>query len=331
MSECSRYALFAFCVAGGLLMSPDLGYAQATSSSSNLPIANEPGRTEETQSADPATASEVDREAPASRSERANARKLVSEGNALFEAEKLREALDAYLAAREKLPDAKEIDFNTGLGHLRLKEYDKARAAFEKAAYGEDRKLADDAMFARAAADHLQALEQGDDPQAAISSFERAMRGYQDVLGANPGHAAAREANYKAGTVWRQLKEIQQQQQQDQQQNDNQEQQDPQQDQQQSQQNQQQQDQSSERQESQQNQDQQQRDQAQETERQQAPQGEDEQQPQATPQQAEPNEESLEQALRQLRQLIDEMRRRKQDRVEYVPAQPAPRNEKKDW
>jgi len=249
---------------------------------------------------------------------------LVRDGNRLLEGGDHAGALKAYLAAQDQRPDALQISFDKGLSYLRMKDFDSAREEFDRASLADDLSLADDAVFGLGACDHSEALEGGDDPKQAIGKLENAMRHYQDILSGNPAHSAAREANYKAAMTWRQLKEMQQQQEQQNQNQDQSQDGDQQQDQQQ---NQQQSDKGEQDQDDQQ-QEQQQNQQQQEQEQQQQGEQSDEQQDQQQ-QAQEQTGESRQQATRQLRQLMDRVRQRKQDRVEYVPARAAPA--RKDW
>lgn len=139
-------------------------------------------------------------------------------GNELLRAGDASAALRRYDDAAKVLPDAREIAFAQGLAHQRLKQFDEAREAFRRAAAGPGDPLTDDALYSSAASDHAEALQKADDPKAAMSLLESAMDGYQAVLAARPDHEPARDANVKAATRWRQIRELleQQQQQQDQ-------------------------------------------------------------------------------------------------------------------
>ncbi len=125
-------------------------------------------------------------------------------------------ALRSYLHANELQPDAREVAFVRGLAHYDLGEYDEARDAFLEAAGGDVDELADDARYSLATCDHAEALAAAEDPQQTLSLLEDAMRQYHDVLANRPQHEAARDANFKAASKWRQLKEMLKQQQQEQ-------------------------------------------------------------------------------------------------------------------
>lgn len=249
-------------------------------------------------------------------------------------------ALQAYERAKSLVPDAREIDFVEGLAEYARGDYERARTWFENAATASDPKLVDDAVYSVAATYHQQALHNTDDPKAKIAALEQAMNHYQTVLAHQPDHEAARDANFKAATAWRQLKRQMQQQQNQQPQDDN-DKKDQKEDQDQSQQDQQQQD-------DQDKQDQQNKDQDQQQSQQQQQQDQDQQNSDADPseQQASPEDKdqpedkqqaqqrkedvSKEQAERQLREMMQAIRDRKkkqrkqQGRVEIVPVD-------KDW
>jgi Ca-activated chloride channel family protein len=276
---------------------------------------------------------------------------LVRRGNKLLLEEKPGEAIEIYDEAQKVAPDAREIAFGKGLGYYKLGEFDKARSAFEEAAAARDDSLADDALYSIGTVDHTEALAgQGGDPKASMSKLESAMQSYQNVLARNPQHAAARDANLKAATMWRQIKEQMQQQQQqqsdqnqDQNQDEKQEQQEQQQqDQQQEQQENQDQQQQNQEQQEQQQQDQQEQDQQEQSQQQQSDQSQEQQekqsskeqqeQEQTAEQQQEMNEEqvSREQAERQLREMLQALRDRKKERREPAKPMPIQRGEK-DW
>jgi Ca-activated chloride channel family protein len=254
-------------------------------------------------------------------------------------------ALDAYRHAEQLRPDAREIAFGEGLAHYELGEFDLAREAFRKAAASGD-DLAVDARYSLGTCDHREALSKAAQPQEAIGLLESAMRQYHDVLAERPNHAAARDANRKAASMWRQIKQqLQQQQQQKNQEdgteNQNQEEQQDQQDQQQK---------SSDREQEQQDQQASPSEQTEEQQQQESepPQndrsGEEQkqkegQQPQQDPQDnktephraAEQEEQvSREQAERQLREMMQSVRDRRKTRREVkepVHARPVDR----DW
>lgn len=133
-------------------------------------------------------------------------------GNELLRAGDASAALRRYDDAAKVLPDAREIAFAQGLAHQRLKQFDEAREAFRRAAAGPGDRLTDDALYSSAASDHAEALQKSDDPKASMSLLESAMDGYQAVLAARPDHEPARDANVKAATRWRQIRELLEQQ-----------------------------------------------------------------------------------------------------------------------
>jgi Ca-activated chloride channel family protein len=145
--------------------------------------------------------------------------RLVREGNRLYSDGQFAAALESYRRARTLLPDAPEIDFNKGLGHFALQQYDAAREAFDRASLGADSGAAEGGRYGMAACDHAEALALSrQEPEKAVQKLEQAMGGYQDLLSANRKHAAARPAHVKASMLWRQLKEALEAQQQQQQQ-----------------------------------------------------------------------------------------------------------------
>ncbi len=146
-----------------------------------------------------------------------DAHQAVREGNRWLIEENPTDALEAYRHAEGLQPDAREIAFVRGLAHYELDEFDQAREAFQRAATSTNDSLADDALYSLSTCDHAEALESLDNPELTLSMLESAMRRYHNVLANRPDHEAARDANLKAASMWRELKE-QLQQQQDQQQ-----------------------------------------------------------------------------------------------------------------
>ena len=260
--------------------------------------------------------------------------RAVREGNLLLNAGDAASALELYRQAESLKPDAREIAFDRGLGHFALGQFDEAREAFEKAAGGEGDALADDAVYSAGASDHAEGLAKAAEPQLALSKLESAMQRYQSVLSRRPEHVAARDANYKAASMWRTLKQQleQQQQQQSSQQNqeedreeqENQEQQPSQQEKQ------------DEEQKQQSTQSQEQPSQEQQSEQKQSDSAEeqDQQEEQYAETQARQQEEkeqvTREQAERKLREMMQALRDRKKlrpEEVRKVPLQPV----EKDW
>lgn len=268
--------------------------------------------------------------------------RAVREGNRFLEGGDPAAALQRYGEAKQLEPDAREIDFDEGLAHFALGEYDKARESFDRAAQGKADALADDALYSAGACDHAEAVGASADPKQALSKLESAMQKYQSVLSRESDHAAARDAHYKASSLWRELKQRQQQQQQQQsdQQNDSQENQEKQE------QSQQQQQSSEEKNEQQQQQEQQQQSKQDQQQEQQAQKQEkqDQQQQQAEKQdeQNEQNEESQqaqeqkeedasrEQAERKLREIMQAQKDRKRMRPEDL-RKPQVQPVAKDW
>ena len=251
-----------------------------------------------------------------------SARALVEEGNRWFKAGAFDTALKSYDGAKAQKPDSLEVDFDRGLSAFSLGRLDEARNAFERVTLSPNADLAENAMYGIAACDHAEALVQAEqDPKGAVAKLEQAMRRYHDVLSANPDHPLARDANYRAAMKWRRIKEVieeQQPQQGNEEQDDSQD--------------------------------------KQEQEDQQPQQGEQDQQPQSEDPGGEPQESadqkqddeekseedkpaeeseakddpSQEQAARELRRLMDQMRERKQERRQPIRQAQAPPLEK-DW
>lgn len=251
-----------------------------------------------------------------------NAHQAVREGNHRLTEGHPTTALEAYQHAEALEPDAREIAFVEGLAHYDLKEFDKAREAFRKAAAFASDSLADDALYSLGTSDHTEALENMDNPELALSLLENAMGRYHNVLARQPKHALARDANFKAASVWRELKQQLQQQPPQQQESCDQEKEDqqPQQSEDEEHQDKQQQSQPSE-----------QAEQQEEQEKSESAQQPEEQQQQQQQAQAQDQEQvSREQAQRKLREMMQALRDRKKMRRELVQKMPVTPVDK-DW
>lgn len=254
-----------------------------------------------------------------------SARAAVREGNAkLLEGDAVT-ALDAYSHAEELRPHAPQIPFAQGLAHLAQKDFDAARDAFRAVAASDNARLANDALYSLGVSYHLEAMENSENPKQAVEKLESAMARYREVLASAPNHAAARESDYKAAAMRRQLKQLleqQQQQQQDQQGDQEEQEEDRQQSDQEQQEGDQQQDQE------QQSSDRQLEEGDQQQEQQSGDDSEEEKQQQA--QKSEEEEISREQAERQLREMMQAIRERQKKRKSNVRKVPLPPVER-DW
>lgn len=238
-----------------------------------------------------------------------SAHQAVRLGNEQLNAGKPDQALEAYRQAKELEPEAREIGFVEGLAHFDLGAYEPARQAFRKAAGVEHDDLSADALYSLAATDHAEALAAMESaPQEALSQLESAMRRYHEVLNQRPEHRATRDANRRAASMWRRLKQqLQEQKQENQDQNQDQNNED---------QEKQDQDQNQEgRQEEGEKQEQQEGDQQEQQEQQ----SESDDQSKDQQRQAQQQEQvSREQAERQLREMMQAVRDRKKERRELT-------------
>lgn len=262
----------------------------------------------------------------------ASAPQLVREGNELLLDDKAELALQKYYQAKTLAPGAREIAFAEGLSHFQLGDYDLAREQFSQVAGSAGDALADDALYSRGTCDHAQALASSQEPQQAMAKLESAMRTYRDVLARDPSHEAARDANFKAASMWRQIKQQMQQQKQQQQgdnddENEDQEKQDQQSDQQQ------QQDQEQDSKDQQSDEQQSSDSQQDEKEQEKQDQSKSDEQKESQQQQAQQSKEeqvSKEQAERKLREMLQELADRQKARQKPVKRLPPPRGGK-DW
>lgn len=255
--------------------------------------------------------------------------KAVREGNRRLIEGHAASALEAYEYAKGLRPDALEIPFVEGLAHFTRKKYDQARDAFRKAAKAEAGRLAGDALYSIGTTYHAEAFENLQDPKLTIQKLENAMQRYRDVLADQPEHEVARDANFKAASMRRQLLQMLEQQQQNQQQDqqcdqENQDQQD-QQNQQPQEQNEQEQDEERQSRQSSESQE------PPEEQSSQSPSPDDEQEerPQVSPEDEEQrvSREQAERRLREMMQAIRDRQKLRRKEVQKIPVTPAD----KDW
>ena len=257
-----------------------------------------------------------------------SARAAVRKGNARLLEGDSPSALNAYAHAKELRPEAPQIPFVQGLAHLAQRDFDAARDAFRVVAASDNKRLANDALYSLGASYHLEALENSENPEQAIDKLESAMARYREVLAGTPDHAAARESDYKAASMRRQLKQLLEQQQQEQQQQEqnedgdqeDQDQQPSDQDQQQSSDDQQQSSDEGQQEEGDQEQQEQSGDESQEE-------SEEDQQPAQMSEEEEISREQAERRLREMIQAIRERQKKRKNNVQKVPLPPVER----DW
>lgn len=257
-----------------------------------------------------------------------SARAAVRKGNARLLEGDSPSALNAYAHAKELRPEAPQIPFVQGLAHLAQRDFDAARDAFRVVAASDNKRLANDALYSLGASYHLEALENSENPEQAIDKLESAMARYREVLAGTPDHAAARESDYKAASMRRQLKQLLEQQQQEQQQQEqnedgdqeDQDQQPSDQDQQQSSDEQQQSSDEGQQEEGDQEQQEQSGDESQEE-------SEEDQQPAQMSEEEEISREQAERRLREMIQAIRERQKKRKNNVQKVPLPPVER----DW
>lgn len=251
-----------------------------------------------------------------------SARAAVRKGNARLLEGDSPSALNAYAHAKELRPEAPQIPFVQGLAHLAQRDFDAARDAFRVVAASDNERLANDALYSLGASYHLEALENSENPEQAIDKLESAMARYREVLAGTPDHAAARESDYKAASMRRQLKQLLEQQQEQNEDGDqeDQDQQPSDQDQQQSSDEQQQSSDEGQQEEGDQEQQEQSGDESQEE-------SEEDQQPAQMSEEEEISREQAERRLREMIQAIRERQKKRKNNVQKVPLPPVER----DW
>lgn len=283
----------------------------------------------------PAAAQAPPEEAPPSKPiaqslEGLSARAAVRKGNTRLLKGYTVAALEAYAHAEKLRPEAPQIPFAQGLAHLAQKDFDAARDAFRAVAASDHERLANDALYSLGASYHLEAMENSENPEQAIEKLESAMTRYREVLASAPNHAAARESDYKAAAMRRQLKQLLEQQQQQQKQDQQGDQEEQEEDQQQSDQERQDGDQQQDQEQQSSDQQQEEGDQQQEQQSGDESKEESEEEKKQQAQKSEEEEISREQAERQLREMMQAIRERQKKRKPNVQKVPLPPVER-DW
>jgi len=116
----------------------------------------------------------------------------VQQGNALYQNGKYPEAAAQYDSASQMLPDAAEIHFNQGNAAYKQQDYGKAREHYTQALQTTDRTLEGKVKYNLGNIEYQQALQNLQQPQAAMPHLRSAMTYYRDSLDVDPQQQDAR-------------------------------------------------------------------------------------------------------------------------------------------
>ena len=116
----------------------------------------------------------------------------VQQGNALYQNGKYAEAAEQYGSASQMLPDAAEIHFNQGNAAYKQQDYGKAREHYTQALQTTDRTLEGKVKYNLGNVEYQQALQNLQQPQAAMPHLRSAMTYYRDSLDVAPQQQDAR-------------------------------------------------------------------------------------------------------------------------------------------
>ena len=136
----------------------------------------------------------------------------VQQGNALYQNGKYAEAAEQYGSASQMLPDAAEIHFNQGNAAYKQQDYGKAREHYTQALQTTDRTLEGKVKYNLGNVEYQQALQNLQQPQAAMPHLRSAMTYYRDSLDVDPQQQDARYNLELSHLLLRQLQQEQQQQ-----------------------------------------------------------------------------------------------------------------------
>jgi Ca-activated chloride channel homolog len=116
----------------------------------------------------------------------------VQQGNALYQSGKYPEAAAQYGNASQTLPDAAEIHFNQGNVAYKQQDYRTAREHYTQALPTADRTLEGRIKYNLGNVEYQQALQNLQQPQAAVPHLRAAMTYYRDSLDVDPQQQDAR-------------------------------------------------------------------------------------------------------------------------------------------
>jgi len=142
----------------------------------------------------------------------------VQQGNAFYQNGQYTEAAEQYGNAGQMVPDAAEIHFNQGNAAYKQQEYDKAREHYTQALQTTDRTLEGKVKYNLGNVEYQQALQNLQQPQAALPHLRSAMTYYRDSLDVDPQQQYARYNLELSHLLLHKLQQEQQQQQAQQQQ-----------------------------------------------------------------------------------------------------------------
>ncbi|HEY5866777.1 MAG TPA: tetratricopeptide repeat protein, partial [Candidatus Tectomicrobia bacterium] len=142
----------------------------------------------------------------------------VQQGNALYQSGKYAEAATQYSSASQTLPEAAEIHFNQGNAAYKQQDYHKAREHYTQALQTADRTLEGRVKYNLGNVEYQQALQNLQQPQAAMPHLRSAMTYYRDSLDVDPQQQEARYNLELSHLLLHKLQQEQPQQQQPQQQ-----------------------------------------------------------------------------------------------------------------
>jgi Ca-activated chloride channel family protein len=116
----------------------------------------------------------------------------VQQGNAFYQNGKYAEAAEQYGSASQTLPGAAEIHFNQGNAAYKQQDYSKAHEHYTQALQTADRTLEGKVKYNLGNIEYQQALQNLQQPQAAMPHLRAAMTYYRDSLDVDPQQQEAR-------------------------------------------------------------------------------------------------------------------------------------------
>ena len=113
--------------------------------------------------------------------------KNIKQGNRLYQQEKFDDALEEYRKAEVSLPDSEIVKFDVAAALYKIKDYEKAIAAYNKVLLSDDLTLEEKAAYNIGNSNYrLGELNKDTDLPSAIDSYKQAIGYYERAIELNP-------------------------------------------------------------------------------------------------------------------------------------------------
>ena len=118
-----------------------------------------------------------------------SAKKQVAEGNALYQQKEYAKAAEKYEFVLKDHPEAAEAQYNKANSLYQQEKFDEAIDLYRKASvHTQDKKLVEKAKYNLGNSYFKQGLQQKDEPEKAIESFENSIHSWRQAQQMNPAN-----------------------------------------------------------------------------------------------------------------------------------------------